>query len=349
MKRPLHICGGGAVTPAGLNRRQTLAAIRAGLSAFEEYLLEQPMGETQTVSRIPTHWSLRSTEWDWLVNMAARAIMDALAPTAADPRSSALMLALPEQFRNHPAFEERDPSGFLDAVSRACGGPFHAASRAIDGGAAASIGVLGQAAEILAQPGVERVLLGGVDSLVNDRDIDRLAQAGRLKGSDNAQGLIPGEAAAFVCLQSRPDPKSPGLAAIHGAGFAPEADSVLTERYSQGKALLGSLRAALNGTGNGPREPDIVFVVSNGNGERYSGWEANIARSRFYRTRREILPIAYPAMTVGETGAAGGALALLVAADSFTAGYAPGPVAMCEVASEAGFRAAALVSQVRSA
>ncbi|AZO31825.1 MULTISPECIES: hypothetical protein [Mesorhizobium] len=346
MKRPLYITGGGAVTPGGLNRRQTLAAIRAGLSAYEEFLLSEPMGASQTVSRIPTHWSLRATDWDWLVNMAARAIMDALASPAADPRTTLLMLVLPEKFRNHPAFEEIDPSGFLNAVMQACGGPFHEASRAIDGGAAASIGVLDQLSETLARPDVERILLGGVDSLVNDKDIARLGAAGRLKGSDNAQGVVPGEAAAFVCLQSRPDPKSPGVASIHGAGFAQEADSVLTERYSQGKALLGALQGTLNGAGNGPREPDIVFVVSNGNGERYSGWEANIARSRFYRTRREILPIAYPAMTVGDVGAASGALALLVAADSFTAGYAPGPVAMCEIASEAGLRAAALVSRV---
>ncbi|RWM40903.1 hypothetical protein [Mesorhizobium sp.] len=346
MKRPLYITGGGAVTPAGLNRRQALAAIRAGLSACEEYLLAEPMGASQTVSRIPSHWSLRATDWDWLVNMAARAISDALASTAAYPHTTVLMLVLPEKFRNHVAFEEYTPSGFLDAVMSACGGPFHEASRAIDGGAAASIGVLDQLSELLGRPGVEHVLLGGVDSLVNDKDISRLAASGRLKGSDNPQGLVPGEAAAFVCLQSRPDPKSPDIAAIHGVGFAQEADSVLTERYSQGKALLGALRGALNGAGNGPREPDIVFVVSNGNGERYSGWEANIARSRFYRTRREILPVAYPAMTVGDVGAAGGALALLVAADSFTAGYAPGPVAMCEIASEAGLRAAALVSRV---
>lgn len=346
MKRPLYITGGGAVTPAGLNLPQTLAAIRAGLSAYEEYLMAEPMGASQIVSRIPTHWSLRATEWDWLVNMAARAIMDALASTAANPRTTVLMLVLPETFRNHVAFEDIDPSGFLNAVVRACDSPFHGASRAVDGGAAATIAVLHQMSEILARPGVERVLLGGVDSLVNDKDIARLAEAGRLKGFDNAQGLVPGEAAAFVCLQSTTDPSSPGVAAIHGAGFAKEADNALTERYSQGKALLCALRDALNGAGNGPREPDIVFVVSNGNGERYSGWEANIARSRFYRTRREMLPIAYPAMTVGEVGAAGGALALLLAADSFTAGYAPGPVAMCEIASEAGLRAAALVSRI---
>ena len=69
-----------------------------------------------------------------------------------------------------------------------------------------------------------------------------------------------------------------------------------------------------------------------------------IARPRFYRTRREMLPTAYPAMTFGEVGTAGAALALMVAADSLAEGYAPGPVAMCEIASEGGLRAAAVVA-----
>ena len=46
-------------------------------------------------------------------------------------------------------------------------------------------------------------------------------------------------------------------------------------------------------------------------------------------------------------GAAGGALAFMLAADSLRNGYAPGPIAMCEVASESGLRAAAIVGDIR--
>ena len=67
-----------------------------------------------------------------------------------------------------------------------------------------------------------------------------------------------------------------------------------------------------------------------------AAWEQLIARPRFYRTRRERLPTAYPAMTIGDVGAAGGALALMLAADSFLNDYAPGPTVACEVASENG-------------
>ncbi|MER8848957.1 hypothetical protein [Mesorhizobium australicum] len=342
MKRPLYVAGAGAVTPGGLNAPQTMAAIRASLSAFQEKTLLEPLGAVQIVSRIPSHYQLRPTDGAWLVNMASRAIIEALRKSVAGPAATAILLAPPESFRNHPAYNDIPPSGFLAAVIKATGNRFHAGSRAIDGGAAASVGLLDRAVELLEQPDVGQVLLGGVDSLVNETDLSRLGKAGRLKGAENAQGLVPGEAAAFVRLTREPEGKAAVVAAIHGVGTAQETDRVLSDRYSQGRAMLSALRDAVSGSG--PSEPDINFVVSNGNGERYSGWEMLIARPRFYRTRREILPTAYPAMTIGDIGAAGGAMALMLAADSFVNDYAPGPTAICEVASEGGLRAAAVMA-----
>jgi 3-oxoacyl-[acyl-carrier-protein] synthase-1 len=344
VRRPLYVAGAGAVTPAGLNAPQTIAAIRAGLSAFEEKILAEPFGAVQIVARIPTHYQLRRNDGEWLINMAARAIGEALRSGARASEATAILLAPPESFRNHPAYADIAPQGFLAAVIAATGQKFHAASRVVDGGAAASIGLLERALEVMEQQGVEQVLLGGVDSLVNDTDLARLGKARRLKSPDNAQGLVPGEAAAFVRLTREPEGKAPVLAAIHGVGLAQETDTVLSERYSQGRALLGALRDAV--TGSGPSEPDIDFVISNSNGERYSGWEQLIARPRFYRTRREMLPTAYPAMTIGDIGAAGGALALMLAADSFLRDYAPGPTVVCELASENGLRAAAVMARM---
>ncbi|TIN30535.1 MAG: hypothetical protein E5Y31_06945 [Mesorhizobium sp.] len=274
--------------------------------------------------------------------MAARAIGEALGTGGIESEATAILLTPPESFRNHPVYRDIEPPDFLAAVIRATGQKFHVTSRAIDGGAAASIAMLERALRVMEQDGVQQVLLGGVDSLVNDTDLGRLGKARRVKSVDNAQGLVPGEAAAFVRLTREPEGKAAVVAAIHSVGTAQETDSVLSDRYSQGRAMLGALRDAVNGSG--PSEPDINFVVSNGNGERYSGWEMLIARPRFYRTRREILPTAYPAMTIGDIGAAGGAMALMLAADSFVNDYAPGPTAICEVASEGGLRAAAVMA-----
>ncbi|TIU03883.1 MAG: hypothetical protein E5W40_23745, partial [Mesorhizobium sp.] len=111
MKRPLYITGAGAVTAAGLDASQTLAAIRASLSAFEEIDLIDPMGAIQIVARIPVHWQLRATDGAWLVNMASRAIVEALRTSMAGPAATAILLAPPESFRNHPAYNDIPPSG----------------------------------------------------------------------------------------------------------------------------------------------------------------------------------------------------------------------------------------------
>jgi len=344
MKRPLYLAGGGAVTPAGLDSRQTLAAIRASLSAFEEIPLVDPVGSVQIVARIPTHSRLRRTDGEWLVNMAARAIKEATHGIPPEIiASTALLIALPESFRGHPALEDVPARDFLAVLMETSGLKFHPSSRAVDGGPAATIGLSERAIDLMESEGVTQVLLGGVDSLVNDKDLLRLGQSGRLKGPDNAQGVVPGEAAVFVWL-SRERSGAATSAVITGTGMGQEPDSVLGNRYSQGHAILGALRNAVAGAG--PSEPDIDFIVSNGNGERYAGIETLIAGPRFYRTRRDMLPVAYPAMTVGDIGAAAGALTLMLAADSFRNGYAPGAVAACEVASEAGLRAAAIVSDI---
>lgn len=261
------------------------------------------------------------------------------------PQQTAVILTLPEAFRSHPAFESAQRSTFLESVLREAKLDFRPDSIQIEGGAAATIKALRLAAELLHRPGITQVIVGGVDSLVNGYDFTRLGEAKRLKTDQNAQGLVPGEGAAFVCfgLESQPDDRY--RACVHNVALFVERNSALTTRYSQGAAMLDALKAASGEAGLS--EPQIEFIVSNSNGERYAALESLVFRSRFYRTRREILPTAYPAMTVGDIGAASGALALLVAADSFGKGYAPGSVAMVEVSSEEGARAAALVSQAR--
>jgi 3-oxoacyl-[acyl-carrier-protein] synthase-1 len=79
------------------------------------------------------------------------------------------------------------------------------------------------------------------------------------------------------------------------------------------------------------------------NGERYHAWDSVLASIRFYRTHRERLSVWYPAASVGDLGAATGALLLVVAATGIARGYAPGPLVMCEASSDEGLRAACAV------
>ena len=343
---PLYITGAGAVTAAGLTAPQTCAAIRAGVTGFSMDSLSEPFGAEQTVARIPANWRLKRDAGQWLVNLAARAIRESVQDAAQnDPvptDRTALFLTPPECHRTHPAYDHIAPSVLLNAIFGACEMSFHQSSRAVDGGAAAGLGLLAQASTLLAQGAVNRVILAGVDSLLNPTDLARLMAANRLAGGSNSQGLIPGEGAAAVVLS----PHSPGIrqptCAVLSVASAREETSVLSEGFSQGRAMLSALREASR-KGEADGEPFVEFVLSNGNGERYAAWESMITRARFYRTRRQRIPTAMPAMSAGETGSASAALALVVARDAFAHGYAPGRVAMVEIASDDGLRSAAML------
>lgn len=337
---PLWIVGAGAVTAAGMTAPQTCAAFRANLTGFEMMVLSDPFGAEQTVARIPAHWQLRTDDGAWIVNMAARAICEAMA--GAEPvevARTALLLTPPESGRQHPCYAHIAPGDLLAHVIAKTGHAFHRQSRAFDGGAAAGLAALSHAATLISRGEVSQVVLAGVDSLVNDRDIGRLSAANRLQGPQNSQGLIPGEGAAAVVLAAG-GTGADASCAIMTIASAAEKDSAVSERFSQGKALLTALKEA---SGNGQGEPQIDFILSNANGERYGFLEAMLARARFFRTRRDRLLAVYPAMAAGDIGAASAALALVVASDAFARNYAPGRIAAVEVASESGLRSVAVI------
>ncbi|MBC7675254.1 MAG: hypothetical protein H7173_04225 [Rhodoferax sp.] len=344
---PLWIVGSGAVTAVGLTAPQTCAAFRAGISGFEIELLSNPFGTEQIVARIPSHWRLKRDPARWIINLAARAIREAFLEAQqtdlASVERTALLVTPPESTRSHPCYDHVAPHDLLDFLLATVAMPFHSSSHVFDGGAAAGLLALSHANDLITKRAVDHVILVGMDSLLNPVDLDRLAVANRLSGVSNAQGVIPGEGAAAICLSGRAPRLDDGVScSILSVAAALEADTVFSENFSQGRAFLSALQNASR-YGDADAEPLIDFVLSNGNGERYAALEMMIARSRFYRTRRSKLPVAYPAMAAGETGAASAMLVLVIARDAFKMGYAPGKLAMAEIASDAGLRSVAML------
>lgn len=333
---PLHVVGAGAVTAAGLTLRQCAASFVAGVDGFAETMAPDVFGAVQIVARVPAHWRLRPDPAAWLLNLAARAAAEAMAEAGAEPARTLLVCAPPSSERGHPCWEGTGPEAFRDALIDRLGDGFAPGSRLVDGGPAALLACLPEAARLLAGR-ADWLLLLGVDSLVNATDIARLRAGGRLQG-ESAQGVVPGEGAGAVVLAQG---RGSGMA-VRSVGAAHEADTALGARQSQGRGMLAALSDACRT--DGCAEHSVEFIVSNLNGERYQALEALLYRARFYRTHRDFIATAYPAASFGETGSASGAIALAMAAHAFSAGYAPGRVAMLEVASEGGLRAAACLA-----
>jgi 3-oxoacyl-[acyl-carrier-protein] synthase-1 len=163
---------------------------------------------------------------------------------------------------------------------------------------------------------------------IRDRSEDRLL------GSHNANGFIPGEAAAALLVGAAsggPEFVCTGL----GLGEEP---MPCNNAGVLGLGLAGAIQAALGEAGLGMHELD--FRISDAAGEQRSFREAALAMLRTMRQRRESCELWHPAESVGAVGAAGGLVSVVVAKQAIEAGYAPGRSVLVHCENETGMRAA---------
>lgn len=337
----------GAITPVGLSSAESCASIRARVSRVADIIAQPPPDEALKGARIKAGRALQRTAQEWLQNMAARALTECLAASD-DPGPVAVFLCCPEPERAHPGMEELAAAELLRRVEEKVGRPFLPASKVIESGAAGLLEGMRLGRELLRRREADRFVVGGVDSLLNAADVGRLRGMNRVHGPANPQGVIPGEGAVFLMYSATGrSTRFMPLAVVHGFAVEREKDVVTGEKYSLGRALTAATVAALRDANI--HEKEVEFVVSNHTGERYAAWETTMAHARSYRTRREGIPVTYPAAEVGHLGAASGALALMVAGMAIARAHAPGPVGTVEIASEGELRGACVVGRVGSA
>jgi 3-oxoacyl-[acyl-carrier-protein] synthase-1 len=342
MTTALTIHGWGAVTPVGLTAAQTCAAIRAKITGFRELVFGLPPEEPQLAAPVPAKWTLRRTPADWLSNLASKAVAECLRDERPNSLHTVLLVALPEDFRQHPAALGLAERPFIRRIESRLRLRFHPRSGLLSGGPASVFQALGVAQVLFKDPSIHYCIVGGTDSFVNHADIQRLRVANRLHNSSNPQGLVPGEGASFLLVSPNQRWRTfRPLAQVLGVGSAVESETVLGPKFSVGQGTRSALSDAVAEIDGG--EPSLEFVTSTFNGERYGAWESLIARTRFYRTRKERIEVIYPAMSVGEIGTAAPALTAIVAATAIARGYAPGTRAMCEASSDEGLRAACVI------
>lgn len=330
----------GCVTAVGMDAAQTCAAIRAGLSGIEAVLPNT--GDPLLAAPVPAAGKLKKSQAAWLRKFLLRAVRECMAAYAGDMARCALFVALPEPFRNHAITQDGTGHAFIARAMRSLGLRPSPHSRVLLEGHASAAVAMELADALLARNEIDAALIGGVDSMLNDDDRERLHDSGRLHEASNPFGLIPGEAAAFFLTGRAAGPFSePAMACLLGAAQAQEADSLLTDRYSVGSGLQRAIGAALDRAG--AAEEQIGWRITDINGERYRAWESTALLARQYRAWRDGLPcIHLPAFT-GDVGCATLPLQVIVGAHAMHWGYAPGAMAVCESSSEGEMRGACLI------
>ena len=363
----IPVSGIGAVTPVGLSAAASCAALRAGINRLgpvASYQVDDERGDPVplTGGRVPTEWfrgGPESEEWPGherfeapvppprhllipdgphrLEELAAHAAVEAWDSTGHGSPPVAhygLFLGLDDH-------DEKEP--VVDAVTAAIGWRPQVID-VVTLGRASALAALHRAALALAGGHISGAIVGGVDSLIRGATVDRLIEDGRMKDDEHPQGILPGEAAAFLVLERQP---ARTVAMLIGSGIGEE-PTAGTDRPNQGVGLTAAVRMAREAA---PAMPFRPLVVCDLNGDRYRAMEWGLTVVRALGDLRrpnggpDVDEVWHPADCIGDCGAASGTLDAVWAIEAMRKGYANSDRALIWGASDGRLRAAVILER----
>jgi 3-oxoacyl-[acyl-carrier-protein] synthase-1 len=346
------IVGVGMMTPVGLTARETAASVRAGTMRFSETQFRDRMLQPVTMAQVPDDGlpelddpliaaNLTARE-QRMLRLAALPIRECLAPLHARHIANVLplCLALPETRTPIPS----DPGRFVSRLALLLGGaidPQRADASHV--GRAGGLIAVGQAVATIQAGLADFVLAGAVDTYRDLYVLARLDADGRLKTSQNPDGFVPGEGAAFLLLANPQAAAAQGLATL--ARLSPVATGFESGHLGSNEPYRGDGLASTVAqlVASSAVEQPMNDVYSSMNGESHWAKEWGVTHIRNRAVFRPDHRMHHPADCFGETGAPAGVLMLGLAALGITASQRRGP-ALVYGSSDSGPRAALVVS-----
>ena len=335
MSGPLTIVNTGLVSAVGLSAAAACAAIRAGIANSSESPFVNSVGERIVAHQVPFERPWRGLAK--LAKMAASAIEEALrqVPREEWPRIP-LVLCVAEQDR--PGRLARLDDDLFEGILGELGAEFAAQSAIVPHGRAAIGRALAHAGDLLANPGVERVVVAATDSFLTAETLREYDRRGRLLTPKNSNGFIPGEGAAALLVE----PSAAGAQLrCNGIGFATEPAHIESEEPLRAEGLVRAVRNALGDAGCAMG--DLDFRITDISGEHYYFKEATHALSRLLKVRKEQFDIWHPAQCIGETGAVIGVASIVVLHAACHKSYVPGPNILLHAGNDSGERTAVVL------
>ncbi len=323
----------GMVTGVGLSAPAACAAIRAGISAFEEtrFMFD---GQWLLGCEVPLEEPWRGREK--LLHMVTSAVGECIEGLeGARPGDVPLLLSLPEEDR--PGRLAGLDDSLIRAVEERLQVRFHPWSRVFSNGRIGGVQALDYSRRVLAE-GVPRCLVAGADSLLVARSLDGWHRQHRLLTAENSDGFIPGEAAAAVLVGPV---GSGGTVRCIGVGYGMEPAPRGSGEPNRADGLVQAFRAALDDAGWKLGHTD--FRITDLSGEQFGFKEAALALTRVLRTRKEEYDLWHPADCVGETGAAAVPIMVSVIQSAMAKDWAPGRRVLAHVSGDGAERGAFLL------
>lgn len=346
--------GAGVLTSLG-QTVQSWAAMRAGLARIEEredfHLLGpdeefDPPGALRG-AEAPLRWE-GSHPWDRLAELALPALDEALERAGLSRRDwSGVLLSLSLRPPAEPATAAEMGRYVLEAMyaDGALPKPRAAAVR-FDGHASGAVAMV-DAVRALRAGERDCCVVGGAETFLDPDAIAALDLSFRLRSERSPDGYLPGEAAAFIVLETAAHAAERGvkpLATVAGYGLAEEPHPLGADEPCAAVGLCDAIRQAARraARGGGDSAP-ATWVLSDQNGERHRAKEWALAITRLSELLDPGLELWHPAENFGDTGSASVPLLAAMAAETMRRDAAPAPAVLLVTSSDGPARAGVLL------
>lgn len=331
----LAVHASGLVTALGYNAPASLAAMRAGLSSVAEtrwhdFETGKPLRGAKVA--LPQWWDGVGK----LAELLAPAVWECLQPLGGAQAAAKTPLLIGVSVPQRPGRAAGLDCELLPEVCARLGCPVHPRSRLFVGDQVGAWVALAQARQWLDAGELGHVVVAGVDSYLSEPTLHALADARRLHTSAQSNGFFPGEAAAAVLVgRATGDDELQ----VVGWGHGVEPATLGNQLPQRAQGLTEAVRLALADAGVGLNQ--VAYRLTDLSGEHHKFKEAAFVAGRLNGGERsQPLGLWHPIEYLGEVGAAILPCLLAQALHAGREGYAPGPLALCHVGSDAGARAA---------
>lgn len=299
----------GLCTPLGLTARATQVEMAAGTVRFFETDVLDTAGEPVRAS-VLTLLEPGLSRTERMASLAVTALQEVLTNVASlGIDRLPLLLALPEPGSGAP-FQQETLLGALEGAAA----PIRlevAESTLFAEGRAGFFRALAEGSRLLQSRKSGWVLVGGVDSMCDRASLTHHAHAGRSLGPSTRDGILPGEGAGFVLLTSSLSSKHREelpLGRLLGSALAREPHSFLQTKPNLAEGLSEAFRQLRQHPVAGIRRVD--HILSCQTGESFWAQEFNYAYLRNAPLMPEPLTVSLVADSLGDVGAAAGAIQL---------------------------------------
>jgi 3-oxoacyl-[acyl-carrier-protein] synthase-1 len=340
----LDVIACGMVTAVGLDAPSAAAAMRARLDGFQETRF--PGGDGGWLIGAPVPMPRGFIGEKRMAHMAAAAILECFdAVPAARTAATPLILCLAETAR--PGRPVADPASLVRRIGAITGIEAGTRARAVEHGRPSGVAALQQAARLIAG-GARHVVIAGIDSYLTTLSVAHFAAERRLLMPGNADGFIPGEAAAAIIV----GPPGSGAFRLASLGLAREPafiynglDADGAHLPLRGDGMVAAYRQALDAAGIEMR--DVGYRISDLIGESWFFRQSALASLRLVRGHHGFQDLLSPAESVGNVGAAVVPMMIGLAMTAARKGYDGGDPVLVEASGDDGACGVALLTAGR--